>query len=96
MQPLPLPTFAEALKPLLSAPYDATSNPLISSVANNSAKAAPGTLFLAIRGAKADGHRFVKAALAAGASGAVVSGEPEEYVPGKFYVAFSGECDIIP
>ena len=75
MQPLPLPTFAEALKPLLSAPYDATSNPLISSVANNSAKAAPGTLFLAIRGAKADGHRFLPDAVRRGASALVVSAD---------------------
>ena len=34
---------------------------------------APGDLFFAIRGARLDGHRFVGAALAAGASGVVVS-----------------------
>ena len=59
MQPLPLSAFAEALKPLLTAPFAPAQAPLISSVANNSAKVTPGTLFAAIKGAKADGHRFL-------------------------------------
>ena len=45
-----------------------------------------GDVFFAFVGEKADGHRFVKAALEAGAAGAVVSKDPGEYVPGKFYV----------
>ena len=59
---------------------------LITGAESDNRKIKPGNVFFAFRGEKADGHRFVKAALAAGASGAVVSGEPEEYVPGKFYV----------
>lgn len=43
-------------------------------------------VFFAFVGERADGHRFVKAALEAGAAGAVVSRDPGEYVPGKFYV----------
>ena len=45
-----------------------------------------GDVFFAFVGEKADGHRFVKAAMEAGAAGAVVSKDPGEYVPGKFYV----------
>lgn len=81
MQPLPLSTFAEALKPLLAAPFDPTANPLISSVANNSSKVTPGTLFLAIRGAKADGHRFLPDAVQKGASALVVAADYIEPLP---------------
>ncbi len=42
-------------------------------VAIDSRKLAPGDLFAALRGEKADGHDFVGAAAAAGAAGAVVS-----------------------
>ena len=45
-----------------------------------------GDAFFAFVGDKTDGHRYVTAALEAGAAGAVVSKEPEEYLPGKFYV----------
>lgn len=45
-----------------------------------------GDVFFAFVGEKTDGHRFVKAALEAGAAGAVVSRDPGEYVPGRFYV----------
>lgn len=45
-----------------------------------------GDVFFAFVGEKADGHRFVRAALEAGAAGAVVSKDPGDYVPGKFYV----------
>ncbi len=45
-----------------------------------------GDAFFAFVGEKTDGHRFVTAALEAGAAGAVVSKEPKEYIPGKFYI----------
>ncbi len=75
MQPLPLSIFAEVLKPLLAAPFTPASDPLISSVANNSSKVTPGTLFLAIRGAKADGHRFIPDAVQRGASALVIAAD---------------------
>ena len=81
MQPLPLSSFAEALKPLLAAPYDPASDPLISSVANNSSKVTPGTLFLAIRGAKTDGHRFLPDAVRKGASALVVATDFDAPLP---------------
>ena len=72
MQPLPLSAFIEALRPLLSGPSDPASDPLITLVSNNSSKVTPGTLFLAIRGAKADGHKFIPDAARKGASALVV------------------------
>jgi len=81
MQPLPLSTFAEALKPLLTAPSAFAADPLISSVANNSSKAAPGALFLAVRGAKADGHRFLPDAVRKGASALVVAADYDGPMP---------------
>lgn len=43
----------------------------ISSICNDSRKACPGALFIAVKGCAADGHDFVDAALAAGAAAAV-------------------------
>ena len=45
-----------------------------------------GDLFVALIGERMNGHRFVGSALQAGAAGCLVSEEPEEYIPGKFYV----------
>ena len=41
-------------------------------VRHDSSEAGPGVLFLALRGPRTDGHRFVGDALARGAAGAVV------------------------
>ena len=81
MQPLPLSTFAEALKPLLAVPFDPARDPLVSSVANNSSKVTPGTLFLAIRGAKADGHRFLPDAVRKGAAALTVAADYDGPLP---------------
>lgn len=44
----------------------------------DSRKVGPGDLFVALAGSQADGHRFVAAALQAGAAGALVSRRPED------------------
>ena len=44
----------------------------IRAIAHDSRAVSPGTLFVAIRGERIDGHSFVRASLDAGASGAVV------------------------
>ncbi len=75
MRPLPLSTFAEALKPLLTAPFAPAPDPLISAVENNSSKVTPGTLFLAVKGAKTDGHKFLPDAVRKGASALVVAAD---------------------
>lgn len=58
----------------------------ITDVQSDNRKAGPGCVFFAFIGGKTDGHRFVKAALEAGAAGAVISEDPKEYLPGKFYL----------
>ena len=101
MQPLPLSAFAEALKPLLSEPFDSVQDPLISSVANNSSKVTPGTLFLAIRGAKADGHGFLPDAVRKGASALVIAKDFDGPLPANLpvlrvkdsYFAWSVVCE---
>jgi UDP-N-acetylmuramoyl-L-alanyl-D-glutamate--2,6-diaminopimelate ligase len=79
--PRPLSTYAEALKPLLATPFDPASDPCVFRIANNSSKVAPGTLFAAIRGAKADGHRFLDDAARRGAAALVVSADYDGHLP---------------
>ena len=74
---------------LLSKAYD--SDPVtqkIKGVQSDNRRVKEGDVFFAFVGEKTDGHRYVKAALEAGAAGAVVSErpKPEEAVPGKFYL----------
>lgn len=52
-------------------------DPEITGVACDSRRAAPGCVFVALPGARADGHRFIPAAVAAGAA-AVVAERPVE------------------
>ena len=73
MQPLQLKTFAAALAPLSAESSASVPDVLISSVANNSSLVTPGALFVAVRGAKADGHRFIPDAVRRGAAALVVS-----------------------
>ncbi|MBO4791819.1 MAG: UDP-N-acetylmuramoyl-tripeptide--D-alanyl-D-alanine ligase [Clostridia bacterium] len=49
----------------------------VSSVSTDSRDACPGSLFLAIPGAKTDGHLYISAAAAAGASAVLCEREPE-------------------
>ena len=77
-----LSEFAAALAPLLAEPYTpGASDPEITAVANNSAAVVPGTLFLAVRGAKTDGHRFLPDTLARGAVAVVVAADFEGPIP---------------
>ena len=79
--PLFLSTYAEALRPLLAVPFDPAADLRIVSIANNSSKATRGALFAAIRGAKADGHRFLDDAARRGASALVVSADYDGPLP---------------
>ncbi|MBO7741348.1 MAG: UDP-N-acetylmuramoyl-tripeptide--D-alanyl-D-alanine ligase [Victivallales bacterium] len=53
---------------------------MITAVCDDSRKLAPGAIFVAIAGELTDGHRYVAAALEAGASGIIVQQEPDEAV----------------
>ncbi|HEU4570950.1 MAG TPA: UDP-N-acetylmuramoyl-L-alanyl-D-glutamate--2,6-diaminopimelate ligase [Gemmatimonadales bacterium] len=50
----------------------AEGDPTLTALTEDSRKAGPGTLFLAVRGTQADGHAFAPAAVAAGAAALVV------------------------
>jgi len=81
MEPLPLSKFADALKGLcVPSPAPVPDVP-VSSIANNSARVTPGTLFAAIRGAKADGHRFLDDAVRRGAAALAVSADYDGPLP---------------
>src|SRR5438067_13443143 len=69
---------------LRGADADAVS---IASVTEDSRKVGPGTLFLARRGRGSDGHRYIPAALAAGAV-AVVGELPLAKLPAPLPVGF--------
>ncbi len=53
----------------------------ITEICYDSRAAAPGALFVAVRGYQTDGHRFVAPALAAGCAAAVVESAPDEKGP---------------
>ena len=53
----------------------------ITGICRDSRRAAPGSVFVAIRGYQADGHRFVPEALAAGCAAAVVENPPDDKGP---------------
>ncbi|HUS15502.1 MAG TPA: Mur ligase family protein, partial [Chloroflexia bacterium] len=81
MEPMRLATLLASLPPgwgrALQLPQD-PATVIITGVAEDSRRAQPGTLFLARKGRGTDGHRYIPAALAAGA--VVVAGEvaPDE------------------
>lgn len=88
MQTITLAQLVQATRgTLLGEGYDPET--VITGVESDNRVVKEGDIFLAFVGENTDGHRFVKAALEAGAAGAVVSRKPEEVVPGKFYVQVS-------
>ncbi len=102
MPRLRLSDFAAALAPLLAEPFrPGAFDPEITAVANNSAAVVPGTLFLAVKGAKTDGHRFLPDALVRGASAVVVAADFEGPIPPEIpvlrvtdsYFAWSIVCE---
>ena len=65
-----LSTLASALPSLLAS--SSTADPEITGLTADSRRVQPGNLFVAVRGEAADGHRFIPAALSAGAAAVVV------------------------
>jgi len=54
----------------------------ITSVQADSRKVVPGTLFIAVKGTREDGHKYIKDAVRAGAAAVVCSDMPAEAFPG--------------
>lgn len=57
------------------------ADPEITAVCHDSRQVGPGSLFFALKGVTADGHRFIPAAVAAGAAAVVVE-DPDQVPPG--------------
>jgi len=85
MEPITLEELLQATEGKLLT-KDADLNTKITSVESDNRKVQNGSVFFAFVGERTDGHKFVDAALKAGACGAVVSRAPEAFLPGKFYV----------
>ena len=80
MSAFPLSAYADALRPLTVSCSGDFSVP-VGGITNDSRRAAPGVLFCAIRGAKADGHRFLPDAVRAGICGAVIAADSDWTAP---------------
>lgn len=78
MRPLTLEEVVTAMEGALARPVTGGS---ISGVVTDSRSVGPGDLFVAIRGARFDGHDFVGEAFAGGAMAAVVRNEFDAHVP---------------
>ncbi len=68
----------EALPETLAARVSPSQDPVIRGIEYDSRKVTSGELFVALRGAEADGHAFIPGALEHGAAAVVVESEPAE------------------
>ena len=88
----PLWTVAEAVAATGGRPEGLSDGPL-SAVSIDSREIVPEALFVAIKGERLDGHDFVEAALAAGASAALVSEEWYNAQPGERLIVVPDPLD---
>ena len=56
-----------------------TENPVIENIEFDSRKVTPGTLFVAVKGTKSDGHNFIESAVSSGAAAVICEVFPETY-----------------
>ena len=82
MNPIPLQTLADWASATYRPPLDATPAPAaITALSIDSRKLAPGTLFFALPGERADGHDFLSAVAPAGAAAVVRADYPADRLP---------------
>ena len=67
----------------------------VTEVSTDSRRIKKGCLFLPLVGDKFDGHDFISSALAAGAGGCLTARDPEEMLPGKFYIRIADTQDAL-
>ncbi len=67
----------------------------ITHITEDSRAVKPGTLFVALRGVHADGHRFVPAAIEAGARAVLVETLPEEQRADVVYIVVSSTAEAL-
>ncbi len=94
-----LQSYLDAIAPLITQSQIISPDCPINDVTNDSRRAGPGFLFVAIKGAQADGHRFIPAAVNAGVS-TIVCSDVNAFVPGinciavkDAYVAYALLCE---
>lgn len=87
---------SEIIKGTKATILHGTPDTEIGSICSDSRKAAPGALFIAVKGCSADGHDFIPAALQAGAS-AVVDASRKDLAlcADNFYGHPSGKLELI-
>lgn len=83
MKAISIETIAKAVGGTILAGDGATE---VTSVSTNSKEIKEGALFVPIIGERVDAHKFINAALEAGAVATFTSKEIEEFVPGKVYI----------
>ncbi|HEX6280428.1 MAG TPA: UDP-N-acetylmuramoyl-L-alanyl-D-glutamate--2,6-diaminopimelate ligase [Pyrinomonadaceae bacterium] len=71
---------SESLNALVSGPLETP----VTDVTHDSRQARPGTLFVAIKGATVDGHRFIEDVMRRGAAGVISEFEPPENFAGSW------------
>jgi UDP-N-acetylmuramoyl-L-alanyl-D-glutamate--2,6-diaminopimelate ligase len=81
----PLNEYLSCLKPLVTHVRLSSESP-VSGVANDSRMVEKGSLFVAVKGAAADGHQFIAAAVDKGASAIIYSSTLRTFVPGVDYI----------
>ncbi|MFA7232418.1 MAG: UDP-N-acetylmuramoyl-L-alanyl-D-glutamate--2,6-diaminopimelate ligase [Victivallaceae bacterium] len=83
-----LSAYIECLRPLITTEKIA-GNPVISEITNDSRKVSTGCIFIAIKGAAADGHKYISQAISNGAVAIIHHSQLDEYSPGVSYLQVS-------
>ena len=65
---------------------EAVAERTITGVETDSRAVHEGDLFVALRGERTDGHRYIASALETGAAGCLTEEVPQVLLPGKFYI----------
>ena len=84
MMPMTIRELERAVDGVWKNPTDGAAP--ISAVSTDSRSVEPGCLFIPLTGERFDGHRFIDAALDAGAAGVLCARLPEMLRPDKFYI----------
>ena len=92
IQPIPLTRIAEATYGNLTG----GENLLVTDVSHDSRQAGPGVLFVAIRGALLDAHKFIPQVMAAGAVGVISEQERPQDFQGGWLQVDNVRCAMAP
>ena len=87
-----LAALPEELAVLETASKDQTGDPTIRGIRYDSRQVAPGDLFVAVRGANSDGHRFIGRAVASGAAALLVEEMPSDSIRGEVPTFRVADC----